>query len=110
MRPHRAIYSLHLRITGLDHVILIGRMRSAAVTETEVTGRQMQWLASENISRPRTCKPGKHDGINAGVLVHRLRRANDSRIRRRAGGIVSAGHVHLDIAETMVSQMCFQLG
>src|SRR3954451_17383834 len=109
MRANGAIYSLHLRITGLDDVILIWGVRSAAVPETEVTGRKMQWLSSENVSGPRTCKTGKHDRIDAGALVHRLGCANDSRIRRRAGGIVPAGHVDLDIAKTMAGQMRFQL-
>src|SRR3954447_16117013 len=109
MRANGAVHSLHFRIARLDHVILIGGVRSAAVPETEVTSRKTQWLSRENVSRPGTRKSGKHDGINAGALVHRSRRANDPRIRRRAGRIVPAGHVDLDVTKPMVNQMRFQL-
>src|SRR5262249_37641732 len=49
-RHHCAVESLYLRVGRLDDVILVGRVRAAAVTEAEMSGRQFERLAGENIS------------------------------------------------------------
>src|SRR5437588_7925280 len=78
------------------------------MSEAEMAGGQSQWIASKHEPRPRTRKARKHNWIDSRALVHGLRCTNDSRIGRCAGGIVSASHVHLDVAVAMFCQVCFE--
>src|SRR5262245_44277492 len=52
IRTRRAVNSLHLGIGRFDHIVFIRRMRSAAVTETEMSRGQPQRIAGEDIARP----------------------------------------------------------
>src|SRR5262249_42042654 len=101
----RPLHPLHLRILRLDHVVLIWRMRAVAVSQAEVSGRQMQGIAREYVSGPRTSAARQNDGIDSILFVNRNLRLNDSRAEGRAVGIVPAGHVHFDVAEALLSQM-----
>src|SRR5437764_1485620 len=66
--------------------------------------------AADRIARPGTCVPGQHDRVDPATPVHRRLGPNQRRVRGGAVGVVSAGHVHLDIPETPFRQVCLQGG
>ncbi len=53
-RHHRAVESLYFRVCRFDNVILVRRMRAAAVAEPEMSGGKFQRFTGENISWIRT--------------------------------------------------------
>src|SRR5205814_2845530 len=77
---HCAINSLHIRIHGFDHVILIRSMRAAAVAHTEVPGSKMQWIPGKDVSRPRSRAAWKNDGVNSFLMVHSNLCADERRV------------------------------
>src|SRR5215472_6927473 len=101
MGKRGAVHAQHLGIAGLDDVILIGRMRAIAMAESEVSGGQAKRLAGENVTRPGACQARKDHRVDAVVFVHRRGGANDRGIGGRGSGVVAAGHVDVDIAETL---------
>lgn len=50
--PRRAVNPLHLGIGRFDHIVFIRRMRSAAVTQAEMSCGQPQRIAGEDIAGP----------------------------------------------------------
>src|SRR2546423_644445 len=77
IRARSALNALHLRIARLDHVILVGRVGAAAMSQAEVSGGQAQRVAGEDVSRPGAAEARQNDGINAGAVIDRSLRAND---------------------------------
>src|SRR5581483_8523516 len=102
------VHPLHLRIRRFDHVILIGGVCSASVPETEMSGGKMQGISREDVSGPGTGATRQDDGIDPALAIHRSLGANKWRVGGCAIRIVAAGHVHLDIAESMLGQMRFE--
>src|SRR5436309_395678 len=49
-RHHGAVVALHIRIGRLDHVVLVRRVRAAAVAEAEVAGGEAQRWIGEDVS------------------------------------------------------------
>ena len=92
-RPHRAVEALDLRVRRLDHVVLVGRVRAAAVAEAEVAGRQLQRLAGEDVARLRAGVARPEDRIDAAPPVDGELRADERRVGRGAVRVVAAGHV-----------------
>src|SRR5215471_21725151 len=68
-RTSRAVEALHLRIRRLNHIILVRRMRTAAVTKTEMAGWQPERIPCEDITGPGAGQPRHDDGINARPLI-----------------------------------------
>src|SRR5215469_7873279 len=65
----RAIDPLDFRITGLNHIVLIGSVSAAAVSQTEVASRQAKRFAGEHISWPGTRQPRHHYGVDSGPAI-----------------------------------------
>src|SRR5215469_17279834 len=110
MRKRGAVHAQHLGIAGLDDVILIRRMRAVAMAESEVSGGQTKRLAGEDVTRPGACQARQDHRVDAVVLVHRSGGANDGGVGGRGSGVVAAGHVDVDIAETLFREMGFEHG
>src|SRR6516165_5090946 len=85
-----AVHALHPGIAGLDHVILIGRMRPVAVAESEMPGGQAKGLAGENVTRPGARQPRKGHRVDAVLFIHGGGGANDGGIGGRGSGVVAA--------------------
>jgi len=69
-RSYGAIHPLHLFVPGLDHIVFIRGMGSTAMTESEMTCREVQWFVRKDISGPGTGTPRQHKGINTAAHVH----------------------------------------
>src|SRR5437763_2821929 len=67
-RKDRPVHSLHFRIGGLDDVIFIGSVSTAAMPETEMPRRQFQRFAREDIAWIRTGVPRPHHGVDSGAF------------------------------------------
>ena len=50
-RAHRSIHALHLRILGFDYVIFVRSMGAISMTQSEMSGSQVQWLSGEDVAR-----------------------------------------------------------
>src|SRR5215469_5035578 len=103
-----AVHALYPGIAGLDHVILIGRMRPVAVAKSEMPGGQAKGLAGENVTRPGARQPRKDHRVDAVLFVHGGGGANDDGIGGRGSGVVAAGHVYVDIPETFFREVGFE--
>src|SRR5215472_11526909 len=86
------------------------RMRAVGMAESEVSGGQTKRLAGEDVTRPGACQARKDHGVDAVVLVYGRGGANDGGVAGRGSGVVAAGHVHVDIAETFFREMGFEQG
>ena len=73
-----------------------------------MTGGQVQRIAGKDVTGPGTRNRGSITGSTP------LRRytaecgSDNLRVRRRAGGIVAAAHVHVDVCEAMLGEMGFE--
>src|SRR5450631_2208865 len=67
---HGSIHALHFRVRGLDQVVLIGRVGTVAVPQPESAGGQVQRIAGENVTRPRSWTARKNNRIYAGISIH----------------------------------------
>src|SRR4029077_18519903 len=85
-------------------------MGSAAVTESEVAGGEMQRFVRKYVTGPGTCAAREHDGVDVVSLVDSGLGTNELGVARSAVWVVSARHVHLDVAETMLGQMSLERG
>src|ERR1700758_2697257 len=75
-----------------------------------MASRKAKRIARENVAGPGTGEPGKNHRVDAILFVDGRGRANDGRVRRRGGGIIAAGHVDVDVAETFFREMRFEQG
>src|SRR2546427_7856471 len=85
-------------------------MCAAAVSHAEMTGGEMQWIAGENVSRPRSRATRQNDGIDPLAAIKSYLRANQRRSGRSAVRVVASSHVDFDIAKAMLGKMGFQRG
>src|SRR4029453_13847031 len=53
VRAYGAVPAAHLRVRRLDHQVLVGRVRAAAVAEAEVARRQPQRRVREDVAGVR---------------------------------------------------------
>ena len=65
VRRHDPVEPGQLRIRRLDDVVLIRRVRPAAVPQAELAGRQTERLAGEGDPRPRAGQPGPEQRLDA---------------------------------------------
>src|ERR1700731_3045178 len=85
-------------------------MCAAAVAKTEMSGREFQWLAGENISWPGPGTARPHDWINTAALQHRNLFLEQFRISACAGRIVTARDIHFNVAEPTLPEMRLESG
>src|SRR5215472_18353572 len=110
VRERGAVHALHFGIAGFDDVILIRRVRAIAVAETEMSGRQAKRSAGKNVSGPGAREARKNHRVDAILFVDRGGGSNDPGIDGRGIGVVAAGHVYIDIAETFFREMRLEQG
>src|SRR6266571_8457039 len=67
----RAVESLYFRVRGFDDVIFIRRVRTAAMTESEMAGRKLDRFAGENVTGIRTGVTRPEEWIDSGFFVGR---------------------------------------
>src|SRR5579872_6307635 len=58
VRTRGAIYTLHLGVAGLDHVIFVGSVGAASVAQAEMSCGQPQGIAGEDVSGPGAGQTG----------------------------------------------------
>src|SRR5438874_2834905 len=75
-RAHGRIEAGNLRIAALDQVVLVRRVRAAAVAEAEVARGQLQGRAGEDVPGPRPGVARPEQRIDAGLLVRLHLRPN----------------------------------
>src|SRR5438132_10127137 len=92
------------------HYSFIRRVRAAAVSHAEMSGGEMQWIAGEHVSRPRSCAARQNDGINSLAAIKSHLRTNERSVGGSAVRVVAARHVDFDIAESVLRKMGFQRG
>src|SRR5438093_693425 len=107
---HRAVDSLHLGICRFYDVVLIGRVRPAAMAQPKVPRGQLQRLTREHIARPGAGVARQQNGLDARATVHRFLRPDDQRVARRARGIEAASHVDFDITVAALGEMRLERG
>ena len=83
----RAVEAHHLRVRGVDEVVLIRYVRAVPMSETEVPGRQLEERAGENIPGPGTGVPRPEERLEAIAPVDVQLRADDR------GGVSGKGGV-----------------
>src|SRR5437870_4498478 len=110
VRAHGAVDALDFRRRRLDDVVLVGRVRAAAVAPSEVARGEPQRITGEHIARPGAGIARQDDRVDPGAAVHRLLRPDDHGIGGRAGGIVAARHVDLDVPESPLRQVRLERG
>src|SRR5690348_4958676 len=83
-------------------------MGPAAVAKPEMASAKLERRVSENVTRPRATKPRQKHRIDPMILVNRFLRLDDRRIRRRRRGVITAGHVDVDVGKTFFRELCFE--
>src|SRR5207247_4712583 len=102
---HRSVETLYLRVRRFDDVIFVGRVGAAAVTEAEMAGSKLERFAGEHVTGIRASVARPQERIDSEFFVTRDLRFDEGGISRCARGIVSAGHVHFDVAEATLRQV-----
>src|SRR3974377_522097 len=67
-RQHGAVKSLNVSVRGVDHVILVRRMRPAAVAAAEGAGGEFERLARKDVTRIGAGDARPEHRLNAGPL------------------------------------------
>ena len=106
MSAHGAVDALDLRILRIDKIVFIRRVCSIAMAKTELDRRQLQRFAGEHISRPGAGIARPNNRINTIPFIHRGFGADRQGIGRSTRGVVTTGHVHLNISEPAFCQVC----
>src|SRR6266404_7363507 len=109
-RKNSTVDALNFGILGFDDVILVRRVRAAAVAEPEGAGGKVKRLAGKNVAGPGAGAARKNDGIHSAFAVDLGFDSNERGIGRRAVGIVAAGHADFDVTETFFREMRFESG
>src|SRR5439155_11537575 len=99
---------LYFWVRGFYDVIFVRRMCAAAVPETEMSGCKFQGFARKDVTWIRAGVARPQQRIDSGFLVSRDLRLYERGIGGCARGIVTARHVHFDVAEPALGQMRFQ--
>src|SRR5947199_9558351 len=98
-RHYRAIESLYFRVRRFDDVIFVRRMCAGAVTEPEMSGRELERFAGKDISWIRAGVAWPQQRIDSEFLVRRGLRGYERGIGGCARWIVTARHVHFNVPE-----------
>src|SRR6266516_6852519 len=98
-RHHGAIESLYFRVRRFDDVIFVRRMCARTVTETEMSGGKFRGIAGKDVTWIRTGIARPEQWIDSEFLVSRNLRLYERRISRCARRIVTARHVHFNVAK-----------
>ena len=107
-RSGRAIDARNLRVGRLDDVVLVGRVRTRAMSHTKMSRRQAERQIGEDVAWPRTSRARPHHGIFSQLLVGCHLSLDKLGIGRRLVGIIAAAHVDLDVAEALLREIVLQ--
>src|SRR5258708_39980823 len=82
-REHGAVKSLDFRTCGLDHVVFVRRMGTAAMAKAEMAGGLADRITGEDITGPRACAARPEQGINPSTAEDRDLSADQRRTTER---------------------------
>src|SRR6266498_5774026 len=68
-RHRRAVEALDFRVCGFDDVILVWGVRAAAVSESEMSGRQLKGFAGEDVTGIRTSVARPEQRVDSELFV-----------------------------------------
>src|SRR5439155_3729688 len=109
-RERGAVQAFDLRVGRLDDVVFIRGMCATAVAQAEMAGRQAEGRAGEHEAGPGPGVARPEQRLNTMTAVNGGLSLDESRVSGRAGGIITASHVDLDIAVTTFGQVPLQGG
>src|SRR5439155_593196 len=89
-------HPLDLGVLRVDHVVLVRRVRPAAVAQPEMPRGKVQGISGEHVARPGPGVSGQYDRVDPAAPVDRRLRPNQPGVRGRTVRVVSTGHVHFD--------------
>ena len=75
------------------------------MAHAKVAGGEAKRVVGKDVARPRSGAARQDYGINSFAFIECDLRTNQRRVRGRAVGIVSACHVHFNVAEAMFREM-----
>src|SRR5689334_957923 len=78
------------------------------MSQAKVASRKIEGRTGKYIARPGTSKAWHNDWINPRAFIYRMFGADQRGISRRGGWIITAGHVHFDVAKAVLRQMGFE--
>src|SRR5207249_5753473 len=81
-RHYCPLKSLYFRIRGFGDVILVRRVRAAAVPQSEMACRKVERFAGKDVTRIRTCIARPEQRIDSEFFVSRYLRFDERRISR----------------------------
>src|SRR5258708_39242972 len=110
VREGGAVHAPELGAFRLDEIILVRSVHTTAMAEPEVSRGQAQRLAGEHVSGPRACEARQKHRVDSVTAIDSGRRADHSRIGRRARGIVSAAHARFNISESFLGEVGLHRG
>src|ERR1700687_4688180 len=70
VRANGAVHALDLGIFRFDDVVLIGGVRAASVAEAKGARRQVERLAGEYVTGPRSRASRENDRVNPALAIH----------------------------------------
>src|SRR5262245_18351186 len=76
--------------------------------EPDMSGRQAQRRAAENVARPRAGIARDDERIDTVTAVHRLLCPDQTSVGGRGGWVVTARHIYVDVTEAAFCKMCFE--
>src|ERR1700733_15514248 len=109
-RCSRAVQSLDRGIFRVDQIVLVRRVSTGAVAESEITGRKTQGRRGEPIAGPRSWVAWHHQRRGPEFAECREHGLEEFAVRIGLGGIVAATHVDFDIRQYVLRKMGLQLG
>src|SRR5271165_5434918 len=107
-RSHCSIQTRHLRVGGIDQVVLIRSMSARSMTKSKMSRREIQRRIREDVPRPRSGRARPQQGILAELFVRRHLRLDQLRVGRGLVRIVASAHVDLDIAEAVLGEVLLE--
>src|ERR1700688_91522 len=91
-RGSRAVQSLDRGIFRVDKIVLVRRVSTGAVAESEITGWETQGRRGEPIARPRSRVAWHHQRRGPELAECREHGLEEFALRIGLGGIVAATH------------------
>src|SRR5262249_45286124 len=107
-RQHGAIEAFDVLVRGLDHIILVWRMGTAAVAKAKMPRCRFGGFAGKNVTRIGTGFSGQKHRLNTRTLKYCHLRLYEGSACDRAGWVITASDFDLDVAEPALRKMRFE--
>src|ERR1035438_646033 len=102
---HSSIDPCHLRIGGIDQVVLIRSMCAGPVPCSKMSGGKIERFGSEDESGPGARGSRPQHGIQTQLAVSRGLRLDELRVLRGLCRVVATTHIDLDVAKAVFGKM-----